>query len=139
MSAEVPPAGVPYIPPPQSEQPKHFATMLIGIVLIFIGAVLINQGMNTVQTSGALIVGVGLLAAGALLVFAGASQVLHKRPLANICLIFIGISLLVASGTQLASNLGLAVYGVILTLVGIILIVVGVQAARHSWKKFMTR
>lgn len=134
MSAEV---G--YTAPPIPETPKRFASLIIGIVLIFIGAILINQGMNAVQVSSVLILGVGLLAAGALLVFAGASRVWPGKPLANIGILLTGVLLLVASGTQLTTNWGLAAYGIVLTIVGIILIVVGVQVVRQSWKKYVRR
>jgi len=119
-----------------AEQPRHFATILTGIILIIVGAILINQGMNAVQTSNVLILGVGLLAAGALLVFAGASRVWPANLKANIGMILIGILLLVVSGSQLATNLSTALYGIGLTVVGIILIVVGVQVARQGWKRY---
>jgi drug/metabolite transporter (DMT)-like permease len=130
---------VAYTPPPVPEPPKQFAAMLIGIVLIVIGALLINQGMNAVQASSALILGVGLLAAGALMVFAGGSRVWPGRPMANISILIVGVILLVASGTQLAVDWGRAAYGIVLTIVGIVLIVVGVQITRQSWKKYVKR
>lgn len=132
-------ARIAYSPPPRPEPPKQFATMLIGIVLIVVGALLINQGMNAVQVSSALIVGVGLLAAGALMVFAGASRVWPGRPAINISILVIGVILLVASGTQLAVDWGLAIYGIVLTIVGIVLIIIGVQITRQSWKKYVKR
>ncbi len=134
MSAEVA-----YAPPPVPEPPKHFATLLIGIVLVVVGAILINQGMNVAQTSNALIVGIGLLAAGALLVFAGGSRVWPGKPLVNTALLASGIILLLAGGTQLAEDWGQAAYAIVLTLVGIVLIVIGVQIARQSWKKYVDR
>ncbi len=130
---------VAYTPPPIPEPPKQFAIILIGIVLIFIGAILINQGMNAVQVSSALILGIGLLAAGALLVFAGGSRVWPGKPVINIGILLAGVFLLVASGIQLAVDWGLAAYGMILTIVGVVLIVVGVQVVRQSWKKYVKR
>ncbi len=130
-----------YAPPPVPEPPKQFAVMLIGIVLVVVGAILINQGMNVVGTSSALIVGIGLLAAGALLVFAGASRVWPGKSVVNIGIFIVGVLILVASGNQLqfAADWGTAAYGIILTLVGIALIVIGVQIARQSWKKYVKR
>ena len=113
--------------------------MLIGIVLVVVGAILINQGMNVVGTSSTLIVGIGLLAAGALLVFAGASRVWPRKSAINIGIFIVGILILVASGTQLAVDWGTAAYGMILTIVGIALIVIGVQIVRQSWKKYVER
>jgi len=52
-------------------------------------------------------------------------------------MILIGILLLVVSGSQLATNLSTALYGIGLTVVGIILIVVGVQVARQGWKRYL--
>lgn len=134
MSAEVA-----YTPPPVPEPPKHFVTLLIWILLVVVGAILINQGINEARTSRALIVGIVLLAAGALLVFAGGSRVWPGKPLVNTALIVSGVILLVASGTQLAEDWGQAAYAIALTLVGIVLIVIGVQFARQSWKKYVAR
>jgi membrane-bound ClpP family serine protease len=92
------PEQVAQAPPAPSPQ-KQFATMVIGIALVAIGAILINQGMNAVQTEVALILGVGLIAAGALLVFAGASRVWPGKTWVNLVLLAAGICLLVASGT----------------------------------------
>lgn len=128
-----------YAPPPVPEPPKQFAVMLIGIVLVVVGAILINQGMNVVGTSSALIVGIGLLAAGALLVFAGASRVWPGKPAINIGIFIVGVLILGVSGTQLAADWGTAAYGMTLTFVGIALIVIGVQIARQSWKKYAKR
>ena len=124
------------LPPPAPEPQKHFVTIVIGISLIAIGAILINQGMNAVQTEIALIVGVGLVAAGALLVFAGASKVWPGNTWVNIGLLVVGICLLIASGTQLATDWGKAIYGIVLTVVGIAMIVVGVQIAKRGWEKY---
>jgi len=132
-------AKVAFSTPPTPEPQKQFATILIGIVLIVVGALLINQGMNAVQASSALILGVGLLAAGALMVFVGASRLWPGRPMINNGMLIVGVLLLVASGTQLAVNWGLAIYGIVLTIVGITLIVVGVQITRQSWKKYAKR
>jgi len=122
--------------PPPSEPQKNFMTVVIGISLIAIGAILINQGMNAVQTEIALIVGVGLIAAGALLVFAGASRVWPGKTWVNIGLLVVGICLLVASGTQLSTNWGKAIYGIVLTVVGIAMIVAGVEIAKSGWGKY---
>ncbi|KUO40337.1 MAG: hypothetical protein AVW05_01165 [Hadesarchaea archaeon DG-33] len=132
-------AKIAYAPPPVPEPSKQFAVMLIGIVLVVVGAILINQGMNVVGTSSTLIVGIGLLAAGALLVFAGASRVWPRKSAINIGIFIVGILILVASGTQLAVDWGTAAYGMILTIVGIALIVIGVQIVRQSWKKYVER
>jgi len=134
MSAEVA-----YAPPPVPEPPKHFATLVIGMVLVVVGAILINQGMNAAKEPSALMVGIGLLAAGALLVFAGWSRVWPGKPLVNTALLASGVILLVASGTQLAEDWGQAAYAIVLTLVGIVLIVIGVQFAKQSWKKYVAR
>lgn len=131
MSNEVEPK-----PAAAPEPPKHFATMVIGIALIAIGAILINQGMNAVQTELVLIVGVGLMAAGALLVFAGSTRVWPGSIWVNLGLLVVGICLLVASGIELATNWGKAIYGIILTIVGIAMIVVGVQVAKRGWEKY---
>ncbi len=133
MSAEVA-----YTPPPVPEPPKHFATMLIGIVLVVVGAILINQGMSA-MTSSRLVAGAGLLAAGALLVLAGASRVWPGKPTLNISLLIAGILLLVSSGTQLSENWSQAAYAIVLVLVGIALIAIGIQVARQSWKKYVER
>ncbi len=124
---------------PSVEPQKHFATMVIGVALVAIGAILINQGMNAVQSDQALLVGIGLIAAGSLLVFAGASRVWPDNILANLGMLAVGIVLIVASGTQIATNWGLAVYGIALTVVGIALIVVGVQIAKQSWERYTSR
>lgn len=137
MSAEV--AYSPPVPQQVTEQPKHFATMLIGIILIVFGAILINQGMNVVQTSGALMMGVGLLAAGALLVFAGASRIWPAKPAVDVGMIIGGIVLLVLSGAELVANWGTAMYGIGLTILGIVMIVVGVQIARQGWKRYIKK
>ncbi len=126
--------------PPRGESPqRNFATMIMGMALIAIGAILINQGMNAVQTESALIVGVGLMAAGALFIFAGASKICPDNIWANIGLLVIGVLLLVASGPQLAKDLEKAVFGIGLTVVGIALIVVGVQVAKKGWGKYTER
>ena len=124
------------LPPPAPEPQKHFVTIVTGISLIAIGAILINQGMNAVQAEIALIVGVGLIAAGALLVFAGASRAWPGSMWVNIGLLVVGICLLVASGTQLSTNWGKAIYGIVLTMVGIAMIVVGVEIAKRGWEKY---
>ncbi|MEM2890578.1 MAG: hypothetical protein QW358_04515 [Candidatus Hadarchaeum sp.] len=128
--AELPPP-----PPPAAAPSKNFVTIVIGLSLVAIGAILINQGMNTVQTEMALIVGVGLIAAGGLLVFAGASRVCQKTWV-NLGLLVVGICLLVASGTQLSTNWSKAIYGIVLTVVGIAMIVAGVSIAKNGWEKF---
>lgn len=127
---EIPPS-----PPPPPATSKNFVTIVIGLSLVAIGALLINQGMNTVQTEMALIVGVGLIAAGGLLVFAGASRVCQKAWI-NLGLLVVGIFLLVASGTQLSTDWSKAIYGIVLTVVGIAMIVAGVEIARNGWEKF---
>lgn len=132
-------ARVAYAPPPVPEPPKQFAVMLIGIVLVIVGAILINAGLSVVGTFPALIVGIGLLAAGALLVFAGASRVWPGKPAFNIGILIAGILGLVASGIQLAVNWAQAAWGMVLTLVGIALIVIGVQITKQSWKKYARR
>ena len=80
-----------------------------------------------------------MLAAGVLMAFAGASRVLPGKPRANIGMFVIGMILLIISGTQLAVDWGLAFYGIVLTVVGVILIVVGVQITRQSFKKYVKR
>jgi len=133
-------AKVAYARPPRPETPKHFATLLIGIVLVIVGAILINQGISAVQAgAGAVTLGVGLLAAGALLVFAGASRVWPGKPMINAALFGIGVVLLAASGSQLVGNWEQAAYAIVLALVGIALIIVGVQVASQSWKRYMAR
>ncbi|MGC8816346.1 MAG: hypothetical protein ACP5PX_00800 [Candidatus Hadarchaeum sp.] len=122
-------------PPPASAPSKNFVTIVIGLSLVAIGAILINHGMNAVQTEIALIVGVGLIAAGGLLVFAGASRVC-QRAWVNLGMLIVGICLLVASGTQLSSNWSKAVYGIVLTVVGIAMIVAGVEIAKNGWEKY---
>ncbi len=124
------------LPPPAPEPQKHFMTIVVGISLIAIGAILVNQGMNAVQADTALIVGVGLVAAGALLVFAGGSRVWPGSMWVNIGLLVFGICLLVASGTQLSTNWEKAIYGIVLTVVGIAMIVVGVEIAKRGWEKY---
>ncbi|MGQ9788568.1 MAG: hypothetical protein ACUVQM_04620 [Candidatus Hadarchaeaceae archaeon] len=123
-------------PPSAVEPQKSFVAIIIGLSVLFIGAILVNQGMNAVQTEMALIVGVGMIAAGALLVFAGASRVWPGKTLVNIGLLGVGICLLVFSGTQLATNWGKAVYGIVLTIVGIAMIVAGVEIAKRGWEKY---
>ncbi len=122
--------------PPAVESQKSFVTIVIGICIIAVGAILVNQGMNAVQADTALIVGVGLIAAGGLLVFAGASRVWPGKGWVNVALMAVGICLLVASGTQLATDWSKAIYGIVLTLVGIAMIVVGVQIAKRGWEKY---
>lgn len=125
--------------PPVPEPPRHFATMLIGIALIAIGAILINQGMSVVQADQAILVGIGLIAAGALLVFAGASRVWPGNIWVNIGLVLVGLVLLIASGPELATNWQKAIFGIVITVVGIALIVVGVQVAKRGWEKYTSR
>lgn len=129
-------ATPPTQPAPQAEPQKSFVTIVIGLSVLFIGAILVNQGMNAVQADTALIVGVGLVAAGGLLVFAGASRVWPGKTLVNLALMVVGICLLVASGTQLATDWSKAIYGIALTVVGIAMIVVGVEIAKRGWEKY---
>jgi len=126
-------------PPPASEPQKSFVTIIIGLSVLFIGAILVNQGMNAVQADMALIVGVGLIAAGGLLVFAGASRVWPGKTWVNIGLMAFGVCLLVASGTQLATDWRKAIYGIALTIVGIAMIVVGVEIAKRGWEKYYNK
>lgn len=129
-----------YAPFPRPETPKHFATLLIGIVIVVVGAILINQGISAVQAAPvSLTLGIGLLAAGGLLVFAGASRVWPDRMLINVALFVVGLVLLVASGIQIAENWEQAVYGIVLTIVGIALIVIGIQISKQSWKRYIER
>lgn len=134
MSAEVP-----YVPPPKPEAPKHFASILMGVVLCIVGALVIYAGIDIAKGVGNIAPSMGLLAAGALLIFAGASKVWHGKPLMNAGLFGVGVVCLVGSGALLAGNLRDAASAILLTVVGIALVVAGVEVAKESWKKFMMR
>ena len=135
MSAE---AKVPYAPPPKPEAPKHFAGILIGIILCIVGALVIYGGIDIAKVEN-LAPGMGLLAAGALLAFAGASKVWPGKALVNAGLFGIGLVCLVVSGALLANKLGEAASAVLLTIIGIVLIVFGVEISKERWKRFIAR
>jgi hypothetical protein len=120
------------------ETPKYFAIMLLGLALVIIGAMLINQGIGAVQTlqTG---VGIGVLVVGGLFVFVGASQLRLEQALINIVLFGIGIVLLAASGTLLAADWMGATRTIAFTLAGLVLIIVGVQLAVQGWKGYIAR
>ena len=136
MSAEVP---VPYVPPPKPEAPKHFAGLLLGIILCIVGALVIYQGIDIAKTVEKIAPSMGLLAAGFLLMFAGVSKVWPGRALVNAGLIIIGIVCLVGSGALIADKLRDAAYAILLTIIGIALIVFGVEVAKERWKRFIAR
>jgi len=130
---------VPYIPPEKPEMPKHFAGILLGIVLCIVGALLIHQGVASAMEVRNLAPSMGLLAAGALLIFVGVTRMWPGKSLANAGFFCAGILCLVASGALIAGNVRDAAQAILLTLVGIALVVVGVEVAKESWKKFATR
>lgn len=132
-------AEVAYAPPEKPEAPKHFAGLLIGIMLCVVGALVIYTGISHVSTVEEIAPSMGLLAAGALLIFAGASRVWPGRALVNAALFGAGLACVVGSGALLAENLRAAAYAALLTLVGIALIVIGVQVTKERWKKFTVR
>jgi len=134
MSAEVA-----YAPPEKAEAPKHFAGILIGIILCVVGALVIYTGIDYVRDVEEIAPSMGLLAAGALLIFAGASRVWPGRALVNAALFGAGLVCLVGSGGLLAGHLRDAAYAALLTIVGIVLIVIGVQVTKERWKKFSVR
>lgn len=131
MSAEVA-----YAPPEKPEAPKRFAGILIGIVLCIVGALVIYNGIDIAKDVPRIAPSMGLLAAGALLMFTGASKVWPGRSLTNVALFGIGLVFLVGSGALLAESLGEAVSAVLLTIIGIALVVIGVEVSKESWKRF---
>jgi len=135
MSAEV---GVAYARP---ERPEliNLAGFLIAIMLCLVGVVLIYHGVGAAGAMPEIITSMGLLAAGCLLMFAGFVRAWPGRISVNIGLFFIGLVCLVASGVLLAAHVAQAVYAIVLTGVGIVLVVVGVQLGKESWKKFLAR
>ena len=137
MSGEVP---VPYVPPPKPEAPKHFAGLLLGIILCIVGALVIYQGIDIAAKDAEKIApSMGLLAAGFLLMFAGVSKVWPGRALVNAGLIIVGIVCLVGSGALLHDVLREAASAILLTIIGIALIVFGVEVAKERWKRFIAR
>ena len=134
MSAEVA-----YAPPEKPEAPKHFAGLLIGIMLCIVGAVVIYTGISHVSKVEEIAPSMGLLAAGALLIFAGASRVWPGRALVNAGIFGVGLACVVGSGGLLHAHLRDAAYAILLTLVGIVLVVIGVQVAKERWKKLTVR
>ena len=136
MSAKVP---VPYVPPPKPEAPKHFAGILLGIILCIVGVLVIYQGIDIAKTVEKIAPSMGLLAAGALLIFAGASKVWPGRALVNAGLFGIGLVCLVGGGALLAGSLREAGSAILLTIIGIALIVFGVEVAEERWKRFIAR
>jgi len=135
MSAEV---GVAYAHP---ERPEliNLASLLIAIMLCLVGVVLIYHGVGTAGASPEIITSMGLLAAGCLLMFVGFVRAWPGRISVNVGLFLLGIGCLVASGILLAPHVAQAVYAIVLTGVGIVLVVVGVQLGKESWKKFLVR
>jgi peptidoglycan/LPS O-acetylase OafA/YrhL len=134
MSAEVA-----YAPPEKAEAPRNFAGLLIGIILCVVGALVIYTGIDHVRGVADVAPSMGLLAAGALLLFAGASRVWPGRALVNAGIFGAGLACVVVSGGLLADHLRDAAYAVLLTLVGMVLIVIGVQVAKERWKKLTMR
>ncbi len=134
MSAEVA-----YAPPEKPEAPKHFAGLLIGVMLCVVGAVLIYTGIDYVRDVEEIAPSMGLLAAGALLMFAGASRVWPGRALVNAGLFGAGLICIVGSGGLLAGHLREAASATLLTVAGIGLIVIGVQVTKERWKKLTIR
>jgi len=135
MSAKVPYAPPP--PPPKPEAPKHFAGILLGIILCIVGALVIYQGIDVAKEVEKIAPSMALLAAGALLIFSGASKVWPGKALVNVGLFIVGLACLVGSGALIADNLRGAAYAILLTIIGIALIVFGVEVAKERWKRFI--
>ena len=129
MSAEV---GISYARP---ERPEliSFAGFLIAIVLCLVGVVLIHHGVGAAGARPEIITSMGLLAAGCMLMFAGFMRVWPGSVSINAGLFFLGLGCLVASGVLLAAHVAQAVYAIVLTGAGIVLIVVGVQLGKKNW------
>ncbi|MEM2908041.1 MAG: hypothetical protein QXP65_02425 [Candidatus Hadarchaeales archaeon] len=135
-------SGEPIYLPPEAERaeaPKRFAGMVLGVVLCIVGALIIHLGVASAMEVENLAPSMGLLAAGALLIFVGAARVWPGRLLTNAGFFCAGILCLVASGSLIAGNVREAAQAILLTLVGIVLVVVGVEVAKESWKKFTAR
>jgi len=101
----------------------------------------IYQGMGIAKEKAVEIAtSMALLAAGALLIFAGASKVWPGKELVNVGLFVIGLVSLVGSGVLLkeSESVKKAVYAIILTVIGIALILFGVEVAKERWKRFTT-
>jgi asparagine N-glycosylation enzyme membrane subunit Stt3 len=99
----------------------------------------IYQGMGIAKEKAVEIAtSMALLAAGALLIFAGASKVWPGNALVNVGLFVIGLVSLVGSGVLLkeSESVSEAVYAIILTVIGIALILFGVEVAKERWKRF---
>jgi CDP-diglyceride synthetase len=112
---------------------------LFGIILCIVGALVIYQGIDIARDKAIEIsASMALLAAGALLVFAGVSKIWPDKTLVNVGLFVIGLVLLVGSGVLLKESESVreAVYAIILTVIGIGLILFGVEVAKERWKRF---
>jgi CDP-diglyceride synthetase len=113
---------------------------LFGIILCVVGALVIYQGIDIARDKAIEIsASMALLAAGALLIFAGVSKLWPDRTWMNPGLFVIGLVLLVGSGVLLKESESVreAVYAIILTVIGIGLILFGVEIAKERWKRFI--
>lgn len=104
----------------------------MGALVIYRGIGIASEKAVEISTSMA------LLAAGALLIFAGASRIWPGKELVNVGLFIIGLVSLVGSGVLLkeSNSIRQAVYAIILTVIGIALILFGVEVAKERWKRF---
>jgi hypothetical protein len=115
---------------------------LFGVILCVVGALLVYLGIDIAREKAIEIAtSMALLAAGALLIFAGASKVWPGKELVNVGLFVIGLVSLVGSGVLLkeSESVSEAVYAIILTVIGIALILFGVEVAKERWKRFTAR
>jgi len=110
---------------------------LIGVMLCIVGALLINQGIDTAKSVGlSIVLSMALLAAGAMLILAGVSRIWPKNQIVEIALIVTGVLCIMASGVLIAGNPSGTAYAIVLTLIGIALIVAGVKVATQAWRRF---
>jgi membrane-bound ClpP family serine protease len=105
-------------------------------VFILVGAVIVNQGIRAVGASDVLIWGIAMLVAGAVLVFVGVGRMWPGKLVVNFTFAVVGMVLLVASGIQISTVWRTAIYGLLMTIVGLALIVVGVQITKEGRKKY---
>ena len=136
MSAEV---GVAYARP---ERPMfiNLVSFFIAVVLCLVGAALIHHGIGAAEAGpGIIITSMGLLTAGCAFAWAGLTWIWPGSVRANVGLFFLGLGCFIVSGILLAAHITQAAYAIVLTGVGIVLIAVGAQLGKESWKKLWMR
>ncbi len=132
--------GLGYAPPEVGREGyRNLAMLLLGGVLCLTGVLLINQGVDLAKELGPrLVVSVGLLATGCLLVLVALSH-LWPGTVTTTALFVSGLLCLVGSGLAAAEDPRGIACAVTLTLIGILLIAVGVRAVARSWRLVVGR